>query len=190
MPIGRPHGISSRSRKTSKTYTLGELDEIEGVGESIGEKIAEYLETGELEYYEDLNADLPVDIEAITSVEGVGPKTAKKLYLELGIKTLDDLESAAEKERSPTLRDSVRGHSRTSSTTSNERKKAKSGCFSAGPSRSHRTSKPDFTTTMRSTRWTSSVRSDGVDRPSATLISWRPHPIRRQRWSASARTAT
>ncbi|AXG09796.1 DNA polymerase/3'-5' exonuclease PolX [Haloplanus rubicundus] len=89
--------IESLSEDIEDIHDRGELEEIEGVGESISEKIGEYLETGELEYYEDLKADLPVDIEAITSVEGVGPKTAKKLYLELDVRTLDDLESAAEK---------------------------------------------------------------------------------------------
>ncbi|MFC7174608.1 helix-hairpin-helix domain-containing protein [Haloplanus litoreus] len=41
-------------------------------------------------------ADLPIDIEAITSVQGVGPKTAKRLYLDLDVRTLEDLERAAE----------------------------------------------------------------------------------------------
>ncbi|MFB6109542.1 MAG: DNA polymerase/3'-5' exonuclease PolX [Halodesulfurarchaeum sp.] len=88
--------VESLSEPIEDIHERGELEEIEGVGESIGEKIAEYLETGELEYYEELKSDLPVDIEAITSVEGVGPKTAKKLYLELGVQTLDDLEAAAQ----------------------------------------------------------------------------------------------
>jgi DNA polymerase (family 10) len=89
--------IESLSEDIEDMHERGELEEIEGVGESISEKVGEYLETGELEYYEDLKADLPVDIEAVTSVEGVGPKTAKKLYIELDVETLDDLESAAER---------------------------------------------------------------------------------------------
>jgi len=87
--------IESLSEDIEDIYERGELEEIEGVGESISEKLAKYLETGELEYYEDIKADLPVDVEAITSVEGVGPKTAKKLYIELDVQTLDDLEHAA-----------------------------------------------------------------------------------------------
>ncbi|MFB6147527.1 MAG: helix-hairpin-helix domain-containing protein, partial [Candidatus Nanohaloarchaea archaeon] len=43
-----------------------------------------------------LKKELPVDIEALTSVEGMGPKTAKELYQQLGIEDLDDLEKAAE----------------------------------------------------------------------------------------------
>ncbi|WP_435348878.1 helix-hairpin-helix domain-containing protein [Haloarchaeobius sp. HRN-SO-5] len=88
--------VESLSDPIETVYERGDLEEIEGVGESIAAKIAEYLETGELEYYEELRADLPIDIEAITSVEGVGPKTAKRLYLDLGVATLEDLERAAE----------------------------------------------------------------------------------------------
>ena len=88
--------IESLSEPIEEIHDRGELEDIEGVGESLAEKIAEYLETGELEYYQDLKADLPIDIEAITSVEGVGPKTAKELYQGLGISTLEELEAAAE----------------------------------------------------------------------------------------------
>lgn len=88
--------IESLSEPIEDIHERNELEDIEGVGESLAEKIAEYLETGELEYYQDLKADLPIDIEAITSVEGVGPKTAKELYQGLDISTLDELEAAAE----------------------------------------------------------------------------------------------
>jgi DNA polymerase (family 10) len=88
--------VESLSEAVEDVYERGELEGIEGVGESIAEKIADYLETGEMSYYEELKADLPIDIEAITRVEGVGPKTAKELYTKLGITSLDDLERAAE----------------------------------------------------------------------------------------------
>jgi DNA polymerase (family 10) len=88
--------VESQSEDVEAMYERGELEAIEGVGESISENIAEYLETGELAYYEELKADLPVDIEGITSVQGVGPKTAKQLYTELDVRTLDDLERAAD----------------------------------------------------------------------------------------------
>ncbi|WP_321112602.1 DNA polymerase/3'-5' exonuclease PolX [Halorussus salinisoli] len=87
--------VESLSEDVEDIYERGELQEIDDVGESIAEKIAEYLETGELEYYEQLKADLPVDIDALTSVEGIGPQTAKTLYEKLGVTDLDDLERAA-----------------------------------------------------------------------------------------------
>jgi len=72
------------------------LEEIEGVGDAISSKIVEYVETGHIEELEELRAELPIDIADITRIEGVGPKTAGKLYRKLDIETLDDLEAAAE----------------------------------------------------------------------------------------------
>ena len=74
------------------------VTDIEGVGDAIAAKIVEYVETGEIEELEARRADLPADIEALTSVEGVGPKTVGTLYRELGIETVDDLEAAARAE--------------------------------------------------------------------------------------------
>jgi DNA polymerase (family 10) len=91
--------LAALSEDIDAVYEREELEEIDGVGSSIAEKIAEYLETGAIEYHQELKADLPIDVEAITRVEGVGPKTAKTLYDELDVRDLDDLESAAESGR-------------------------------------------------------------------------------------------
>ncbi|MGQ3413258.1 DNA polymerase/3'-5' exonuclease PolX [Natrinema sp. LN54] len=72
------------------------VENIDGVGDAISSKIIEYVETGSIDELEELQADLPIDIADITRIEGVGPKTAGKLYRELGVQTLDDLEAAAE----------------------------------------------------------------------------------------------
>lgn len=88
--------IDSMNEDVEDLHERGELTDIEGVGASIGEKIAEFLETGEMGYYRDLKAEYPVDVEALTTVEGVGPKTVETLHDRLGIEDLDDLETAAE----------------------------------------------------------------------------------------------
>jgi DNA polymerase (family 10) len=72
------------------------VQEIEGVGESTAEKLIEYVETGEIEELREQRVELPVDMAALTAVEGVGPKTVAALYDALGIETLDELETAAE----------------------------------------------------------------------------------------------
>ncbi len=72
------------------------VGEIDGVGDAIASKIVEYVETGSIGELEDLREELPVEIDALTSVEGVGPKTVGTLYEALEIRTLDDLEDAAE----------------------------------------------------------------------------------------------
>jgi len=73
----------------------GRLRELPGVGESIAQKIEEIVQTGKLALHEELKAKLPVDLYALTQVEGVGPKTAKLLYEALGVRTLEDLERVA-----------------------------------------------------------------------------------------------
>ncbi|MFB6359904.1 MAG: helix-hairpin-helix domain-containing protein [Halobacteriales archaeon] len=74
------------------------LEVIEGVGEAIASKILEYLESGEITALEEARAELPVDMAALTRVDGVGPKTVGDLYEALGITDLDELEAAAEAE--------------------------------------------------------------------------------------------
>ena len=72
------------------------VERIDRVGEAIAAKVVEYVETGEIAELEELRADLPVDMAALTRVEGVGPKTVGALYEELGVTTLEELREAAE----------------------------------------------------------------------------------------------
>jgi len=78
---------------------LKALKGIPGVGESIAHKIEEYLTTGQMQYYEEFKRKLPIDLDEIGAVEGVGPKKAKALYEQLGIRTLEELEAAARAHR-------------------------------------------------------------------------------------------
>lgn len=77
----------------------GRLRDLPGVGEAIAAKVAEIVATGRLRYHDELKAQLPVDLQALTQVDGVGPKTAKLLYDELGVRTLADLERVAREGR-------------------------------------------------------------------------------------------
>ena len=74
---------------------LKALKQIPGVGESIAEKIEELIKTGKLAYYEELREKAPVDLEVLSGIEGLGPKTIKVLWQKLGIKGINDLEKAA-----------------------------------------------------------------------------------------------
>ncbi|MCX7779253.1 MAG: DNA polymerase/3'-5' exonuclease PolX [Patescibacteria group bacterium] len=75
------------------------LKEISGIGESIAEKIKEYLATGKIKYYQELKKKIPVNLEELMAVEGLGPKKIKVLYKKLGIKNLQDLEKMAKSHR-------------------------------------------------------------------------------------------
>jgi DNA polymerase (family 10) len=74
----------------------GELAGIPGVGKAIAEKIVELLDTGRLEYYERLTSRVPPGVRELLRVPNVGPRTAARLYHELGITSLDDLRAAVE----------------------------------------------------------------------------------------------
>jgi len=79
-------------------YRLGgveALQKIPGIGKSIAQKIEEYLKTGKIGYYDKLKRALPAHVKELTAVEGIGPKTVRTLYEELGVLTLGDLEKAA-----------------------------------------------------------------------------------------------
>ena len=71
------------------------LCSIPGVGKSMADKLAEILTTGKCEAHEAYRRRMPVDLAALTAVEGVGPKAVKVLYEHLGIRTLEDLAAAA-----------------------------------------------------------------------------------------------
>jgi len=90
--------LETLQEDVEKIYKRGgrkALDKIPGVGKSIAEKIEEYLKTGKIKYYEEFKKKMPVNLEEITAVEGMGPKRAKVLYQKLGIRNLKDLEKAA-----------------------------------------------------------------------------------------------
>ncbi len=89
--------IESLEEPVAEIYKKGGLkavEDIPGVGVSIAEKIEEILKTGKLKYYEELKKKTPVDLSALTRVEGLGPKKIKVLYQKLGVKNLADLEKA------------------------------------------------------------------------------------------------
>lgn len=72
------------------------VEKIPGVGKSIAEKIATLITTGKLPYLEELREKNPIDIERLTTIEGIGPKMIKTLNQFLGVRTVEDLERAAE----------------------------------------------------------------------------------------------
>jgi DNA polymerase (family 10) len=77
----------------------GRATEVPGVGKTLAEKIKALLETGEIPAAVKLKAKFPPTLIEVTRVPGVGPKTARRLFDELGVATLEDLRAAAEGER-------------------------------------------------------------------------------------------
>jgi len=79
---------------------LRDLDEagihaIPNVGKSIAEKVRSVLDTGTFPELEELRAQVPSGVRAMTAVPGFGPKKAMVVYRELGIDGLEELVAAA-----------------------------------------------------------------------------------------------
>ncbi|MFA9405273.1 MAG: DNA polymerase/3'-5' exonuclease PolX [Anaerolineales bacterium] len=92
-------GLRSHAVDAQDLQERGELEEIPGVGKAIAEKIDELLRTGDLEFYKRLTAEVPPSLLEVLEVENVGPKKAARFWKELGVETLEDLETAAREER-------------------------------------------------------------------------------------------
>jgi DNA polymerase (family 10) len=77
----------------------GRLTELPGIGKTLEEKIKALLETGEIPSATRLKEKFPPSLIQVTAVPGIGARTARRLFDELGIASLDDLREAAEKEK-------------------------------------------------------------------------------------------
>jgi len=87
--------IEHSPREIESMLAEGEsLRDIPGVGDAIEKKIIELATTGKLEYFEKLKADFSPGIIGLLDIPGIGPKTAQVLISQLGINSIDDLESA------------------------------------------------------------------------------------------------
>ena len=87
--------IENLSEDIGKVWKEGRLEELPGIGEALAEKISEFLEKGRLAYYEKLKKEVPIDMENLGKIPGLGPKTLKKLYRALKIRDVPSLEKAA-----------------------------------------------------------------------------------------------
>src|SRR5688500_13713432 len=80
-------------------HRRGQLEEIRGVGSSIAEKVAEYLETGRSSYEQELERELAPDAPDLLELPSIGPVRARMIRERLGISTVPELERAARDHR-------------------------------------------------------------------------------------------
>ncbi len=73
----------------------GALTDLSYIGKTIAAKIDEMLDTGELEFYNRLKAEIPEGLVDIMHINGVGPKKAKLFWERLDICSIDELQVAA-----------------------------------------------------------------------------------------------
>jgi len=94
---------AARIRETGSSVARlaleGRAKELQGIGKTIEEKIVEVVEDGEIHALTKRKAEVPVEVAGFMHLPGLGPKTARRLWKELGITTVAELRAAAEAKR-------------------------------------------------------------------------------------------
>jgi DNA polymerase (family 10) len=81
----------------------GKAKELQGVGKTIEEKIVQIVEDGEVHALTKHKQLVPAEVVEFMRIPGLGPKTVRRIWHELGITTLEGLREAAEAEQLRTL---------------------------------------------------------------------------------------
>jgi len=87
--------VAALGQPLKELWQANELESIPGIGKTLATKIDELMQTGRLETYEELKAQVPEGVVAMLQVTGIGPKSAARFWKELGITSMEELERAA-----------------------------------------------------------------------------------------------
>src|SRR5579885_3581124 len=105
--IGAYRKAAARIRETPSSVARLALDGkaklLQGIGKTIQGKIVEAVEDGEVHALTKRKAEVPAEVATFMRLPGLGPKTARRIWKELGITTVDALKAAAEAQQ-------LRGH--------------------------------------------------------------------------------
>ena len=98
---------ATRIRETAGSVAelalAGRAKELQGIGKTIEEKIVQVVEDGEMHALTKRKKIIPPEVVSFMRLPGLGPKTAARIWQELGVTTVDELKTAAEQERLRTL---------------------------------------------------------------------------------------
>ena len=70
------------------------IESIDGIGASSVKKIIEFITTGEISDLNELRAQVPDGLIEVLRVPGLGPKTVRKIWTELGVESIEQLKTA------------------------------------------------------------------------------------------------
>jgi DNA polymerase (family 10) len=74
----------------------GKAKQLQDIGKTIEAKIVEVVDDGEIHALTKRKAEVPAEVATFMRLPGLGPKTARRIWQELGITTAVDLKAAAE----------------------------------------------------------------------------------------------
>ncbi len=88
--------LETLTEDIAKLVEKKRLEEIDGIGKAIAEKITTLVTTGKLDYYDTLREEFPPDIFSLFELQGLGAKKIKLLYEQLDIHSLTKLERSCQ----------------------------------------------------------------------------------------------
>jgi DNA polymerase (family 10) len=98
---------ATRIRETAGSVAelalAGRAKELQGIGKTIEEKIVQVVEDGEMHALTKRKKIIPAEVVSFMRLPGLGPKTAARIWQELGVTTIEELKRAAEQEQLRTL---------------------------------------------------------------------------------------
>ncbi|HET7555884.1 MAG TPA: DNA polymerase/3'-5' exonuclease PolX [Gaiellaceae bacterium] len=98
---------ATRVRETGTPVAQLALDgtakELPGIGSTIQDKIVQIVDTGEIEALSKRRRTIPPEVVEFLHIPGMGPKTVRKIWQELGVTTFAELKEAARAQRLRTL---------------------------------------------------------------------------------------
>lgn len=75
------------------------LFSIKGIGESVGRKVIELLDTGRLEILDEIISKTPTGVIEMLNIKGLGPKKINTIWKEMGIESIGELLYACNENR-------------------------------------------------------------------------------------------
>ncbi len=98
--IGAYRKAAARIRETSTSVAQlaleGKATRLQGIGKTIEGKIVEAVNDGEVHALTKKKAEVPAEVAVFMRLPGLGPKTARRIWQELGITTVASLRAAVE----------------------------------------------------------------------------------------------
>src|SRR5437588_11643164 len=105
--IGAYRKAAARLRETAASAAQhaleGKAKQLQDIGKTIEAKIVEVVEDGEIHALTKRKAEVPAEVATFMRLPGLGPKTARRIWKELGMTTAAALKTAAEAQQ-------LRGH--------------------------------------------------------------------------------
>jgi DNA polymerase (family 10) len=92
--VNAARSLEASTEPLERIFAPDSTTRLKGIGDKIHDKIVELLQTGKLDYYEELKGSIPAGLVAMLNIPGLGPKKIKTLHDNLGVETIELLEQA------------------------------------------------------------------------------------------------